>query len=531
MASRAYLLPLAAVLGVAAGVGVGKLGGNTAAAASTAPPEATTAATPSKRDPKPGSTHSPAQAKLTLVKPGPLPKSTDTVETLLQLDRGPLYARLGLWLLDASEEDMNAFWEGYHEREDPNDTIKDLLFTQWGKKNAAGMLACARRTGCEVSAMWSWSMSDPEGMLAYVKGKDPRMANYGLRGLAYFHPELARQMLEDDPSLANTFEMEQLAEMLCKGDPKAEMDFMAKYRNDEYFGRQSLKKWAAQDPHRAFEWLTDHGGDAFARQEFFETVMREHPEVLPELAATLPNGTMRRQIESAAFSQLAETDPDKALEEASKIEVPRLAAERLSVLGRILAGEDPARAFEVLGELFTKCPDVANRMSWTRYPDGSGSGGGGVVGFQEFVQALATKEPAQTMQTLLDLEARAPAEANGGPYGQSNLAAYQVARTWAAKDLESFTSWTESQQTPELRDMGASFASEQLMGRNDYSGAAAWALRLSKVEAQTNALVSVVSTWGVVDRAAAQRWFEETQLPEKTRQHLSPYFPANQEHE
>src|SRR5687768_6902174 len=111
METRVYLLPIAAVLGLVAGVGAGKFGGDPVAAAAPGPPAA--AATPAKRGGSAANGRSAADAKITVVKPGPLPRSTDTVETLLQLDRGPLYARLGLWLLDASEEDMTAFWEGY----------------------------------------------------------------------------------------------------------------------------------------------------------------------------------------------------------------------------------------------------------------------------------------------------------------------------------------------------------------------------------------------------------------------------------
>lgn len=522
MAARSYVLPLAAVLGLAAGIGAGKLGGGPAA--STAAPATAAAATKPPKSGKNG--HAATEAKVSFVKPGPLPTSTDTVETLLALDRGPLYARLGLWLLDASEEDMTAFWEGYYQREDPNDTVKDLLFTQWSKKNAAGMLAVARRTGCEISAMWSWSMSDPQGMLAYVEGKDPSMRNYGLRGLAFFHPELARQMLEEDPALAGTFEMEQLAAMLFKGDAKAEMDFLGKYRKEEYYTAQSLKKWAEQDPHRAFEWLNSHGGEEYVHQLFLQGVVKEHPEALPELAATLPQGAMRRQFEMAAFTHLAETDPDKAREEALGIEVPRLAAERLAVLGKTLANEDPARALEVLADIYAKCPDVTRRMSWTRYPDGSGSGGSGVAGFHEFITTLTGKEPEQTMQALMDLEARNSPGGGREDSDRYHLGSYQVARTWAEKDLEGYAAWSQAQQAPEIRDMGASIASEQLRGRNDFSGAIVWAQRITDERSQSNAILHVVGSWVSRDRAAAQRWFEEAELPDQARKKLTHYFPA-----
>jgi hypothetical protein len=198
-------------------------------------------------------------------------------------------------------------------------------------------------------------------------------------------------------------------------------------------------------------------------------------------------------------------------------------------LAKILANRDPARALEVLGDLYAKCPDAASRQTWTRYPDGSGSGGGGVTGFSEFIAALSAKEPEQTMQTLLDLEARNPSTAGSNPfYGSYNLTSHQAARVWAAKDFGAFAAWSEAQTEPALRDAGAHVASEQLRNANDFAGGAAWALRISDQNAQSSALSNVVSSWVSRDQAAAQRWFEETDLPEQTRKNLAPYFRARQ---
>ncbi|WP_035608699.1 hypothetical protein [Haloferula sp. BvORR071] len=531
MGSRSYLLPAAAVLGLAGGFAAARLGGRADAAVATAAessPAPSVAASSKRGGPQSkGRDGVGKDKKITLVKPGPLPKSTDTVESLLKLERGPLYSRLGLWLLDATEEDMAAFWDGYHDREDPNDTIKDLLFTQWGKLNAAGMLAAARSTGCEISSMWSWAMSDPQGMLAYIEGKDPKMRNYGLRGLAYFHPELARKMLDEDPTLANTFEMEQLAAQLGKGDPKAEFDFLAKYRRDEYYLRQALGKWAAQDPYRAFDWLTEHGGfEGYERVEFFNAIKKERPEVLPELAALLPSGAERRQIEAAAFANLAETDPDKAAEEAAKIEAPRLAAERLSTLGKTLAEKDPDRALELLGQLYAICPDVAGRMTWIRYPDGGASGGGGVQGFSEFISAMAAKQPEQTLQTLLTLEEKESAAQRGM---RPDRASRQVGEQWAQRDLPGFSDWVDTQTTPELKDMGASIVTDQFRNKSDFANASAWAMRIADPNVQSNSLVNLMSYWTRSDKAAAQSWYDQAELPESTRKQLAHYFRPNQQ--
>lgn len=464
--------------------------------------------------------------KLTLIKPAALPKSADTVESLLQLNRGPLYARLGLWLLDASEEEMSAFWDGYHTREDPNDTIKDLLFTQWGKKNAAGMLEAAKRTGHEVPAMWSWAMSDPQGMLAYIDGKSDMMRNYGLRGLAYFHPELAEEMLAKDPKLKDTFHIYEMAEQLSGGDPEKELEFLGKFPGYEYMSRGALKKWAAQDPHRAFDWLKQRGttDDSGLRKVFLETLKEEQPEVLASLAADLPSGSERREIEAAAFSHLAKTDPEKAAQEARSIEVPRLAAERFAELGKSMVAEQPEQALALLEELFEKCPDATIRRSWVQYPAGGGGGGLGVTGVSEFLTKLTSWDPGRTLETVMNLESQSMTADQTPFYHGRNSGPDQVAGQWARQDLDGLTTWTEGQDDPELRDMGALAVAYQLQQQRDYEGAAEWANSLSQENQRQSSLASTFSNWASHDRESARQWLDQAELPKQTRQSLQRYL-------
>lgn len=526
MKSRSYLLPALAGFGLLAGLGAGRLAGGSGTVGNPLPPQAEAK---DNRNGSKGGTGggSHKEPKLTLVKPAALPKSADTVESLLKLNRGPLYSRLGLWLLDASEADMAAFWQGYHNREDPNDTIKDLLFTQWGKKNAPGMLAAAKSTGHEVSSMWSWAMSDPQGMLAFIDGKSYMMRNYGLRGLAYFHPELAQEMLEQDPKLKETFQLYEMAEQLSGGDPKKEIEFFARFPGNEYLYRSALKRWAAQDPHQAFEWLSQRGGtdDYSLRKEFLESLKEEQPEVLAELSAGLPSGSQRRELEAVAFAHLAETDPEKAAEEARQIEVPRLAAERFALLGKAMVADQPEQALALLRELFEKCPDASTRKNWVTYPDGGGSGGLGVTGVPEFLNELAGWDPKQTLATILDIESQNSAGLNQPQFYGHDRGSEQVAKQWARRDLEGLSSWVESQDDAALRDMGAGAICNELQVQRDYQTAVEWAAQMSNENRQQNALASTISSWVQQDREAARQWFEQADLPEQTRQNLQAYFP------
>ena len=143
--------------------------------------------------------------------PAPLPVSSDAIPDLLALNDTDLYAPLGLWLLDASEEQMAEFWSSYHARGKTDMWIKDLVFTQWAKLNPQSLLAAAKRDGEEGPAWWAWTMSDPDAALAAGEGLPDEMRGYLLRGLGNFHTERALKMLEENPELSRLFNAWDLA--------------------------------------------------------------------------------------------------------------------------------------------------------------------------------------------------------------------------------------------------------------------------------------------------------------------------------
>jgi len=461
------------------------------------------------------------------VSPDKLPVSTDTMETLLALEGPDLYTRLGLWLLDATEEQMAAYWAAYHKKGETNMWIKDLIFTQWAKKNPRNLIESAKRDGEEGAAWWAWSMSDPDAALAAVQGQGEGMRNFLLRGLANFHPKKALKMLEADPSLARIFDMQELAEEVGRKDPRAGVEFLLKYGNEYSIGK-ILKRWASKDPHQAFDWLNERGKDPSMRKTFFNVVAEEHPEVFAELAAGMPSGAMRRELEASAFGHLVESDPEKALEQAKKIELPLLAAERLAQAGKGLVDEHPGQALEALGELLKKCPDAAYRMKWTRYPAGGGGGGEGVPQVREFLAQLAASNPAETMQTVLEAEKESGAK-NGGMYGGYGLGSDQVAKVWVAQDLQGYTSWWEAQPDQAARDKSAGTAVGSLVERQDFTVAAEWVMKISDPNLQRQSLGNTIANWMQRDRDSATQWLAQARLSDEQLEVLKQFLPQDPE--
>ena len=509
MKTRPYAWMAAAALGFTAGF-VARKGGS-----GQAPPVAparASASTPGHAPATPGEPDSPAQACI------PLPVSRDSIEDLLALENPELYGRLGLWLLDASEEDMAAFWTAYRTRDDADFWTKDLIFTQWAKKNPQGLLQAAKRDGEEGPAWWAWTMSDPDGALAAVDGESQQMRGWVLRGIANFHPQQALAMLEEKPQLAGSLDLTTLARELGRDDPRAAVEFLAKHSHHDL--SKQLKEWGEKDPHEAFRWLQERGDDEQLRGEFIRKIAKEHPGALAEISAGLSPGSMKREVETAIFQQLVESSPGKALAEAKKAGSPVLVAQRLAQLGTRLASDDPDQAFTTLGDLLAACPDAPHRMSFTRYPNGGSGEGGGVPGVADFIKHLARAEPARTMESILESEG-GQASWTPGLHGSP----HQVAAIWAAQDSDGFIQWCE-QGGEKTADFGAAVLTNQLIQQQDFEGALAWIDRIRDPQHKRNHLGNVISNWRSRDPAAAEEWYRQADLPEEMKQVLQSYFPS-----
>ena len=451
-----------------------------------------------------------------------LPVSTDTIADLLVLNDSDLYARLGLWLLDASEEQMAEFWSSYHARGKTDMWIKDLVFTQWAKLNPQSLLAAAKRDGEEGPAWWAWTMSDPDAALAAGEGLPDDMRGYLVRGLGNFHTERALKMLEESPELARMFDLGDLAKELGEDDPEAGVEFMSKYPN--YSLDQPFRHWVEEDPHEAFRWLKERGQDRSLEDVFFNVTARENPDAFAELAASLPAGSLKRRLENAAFTQLAAKDPEEALELARAAEAPRTAADRYAELGKSLIAEKPERAMEILGELLGKFPDAPYRSTWIRYPGGATGSGRGSPAVSEFLSELAASNPRLTMESVIGFEAAETDKPPADPFRDDSTASRQVATFWAERDPEEFGRWCEGQDAKTL-GMGAAVLSDQLRNQKDYEGAVAWGIRISEASGQANALGQTLSQWARADPEAAMQWFEQAPLTAQTRQRLQGYLP------
>lgn len=456
-------------------------------------------------------------------------KSNDTADSLLALGDHDLYGRLALWLLDAPADEMAAFWENYRSRPGRDSWVTDLLFSQWTRLDPQGAIAAAAGTGSEGIPWWAWAMNDPMAALAAVKGNSPGMAAFVMRAIGQFHPEIAQRVLAENPELDGPNGLQGIAHGIARDDPEAAMEFMRLHGIN--YDTDSLERWTRLDPKAAFEWLKQNLRSTFYdpnREALVNVLKRQHPELLTELAASTPPGSLRRQLEAAAFSHLLEEKPEEALAQARASESPRLTAERLAEVGRSLVKDNPQKALELFNEMLQTCPDATQHTLYTRMPDGTANSiGRPVAGVSELIDGLLGWDPQALMAAAMagNRPASPSGEGDGdAPAGEDARTADFVGRAWLMQDTAGFSAWLDQQEAGPARDRATLMLGSKLTETGDYAAAASRLPDITDATGQQNLAMSFFPQWIRSEPAAAAAWLEKTDLPEETRQRLTPYL-------
>jgi hypothetical protein len=446
----------------------------------------------------------------------PLPISVDTAGDLLNLPQDQLYNRLALWLLDAAEEEIAAFWKAWQSGAESDPAIEMLIFSQWSKRNPRGMIKAAKQAGKEASAWSAWAASDPQAALAAVESSGP-MWTAVMQSLAASDPAWALRMLEKDPGLAKVFVwLIDIAREARPNDPRGQIEFLDRF--DKFQASQQFKAWAKEDPLKALEWLNERGSPLL-QEAYLEVTGRMELAELDKLAEEAPPGAMKRKLADAAFTRLAATDADKALEVARKSEVPRMAAERLAQVGRTMVSERPDEALGILEEILQRCPDASYRSVITRYPGGSRGPVGGLTGFKELLEALTARDPRQTLDSVIGLEKELPVLAPST--FERDSSSVIIAKEWVERDRVAFRQWCETANDPVALETAARVMASDLAQQMDFAGSVEWSMKISDTARRESSVTYAFSQWAGTDPERARRWFENAELDEKLRGYLT----------
>ncbi|MCW1912342.1 hypothetical protein OJ996_02075 [Luteolibacter sp. GHJ8] len=431
-------------------------------------------------------------------------RSTDTAEQLLEIRDHTLAGRLGLWLMDASEDEIAKFWESYRGREPRDWTTEILIFHHWTKLNPGSAMEAARRSGVEEAAINGWMMHDPDAALAATAKRERRIREYALSMLTRYHPKLGAKMARDSPRDAHMLDLEGIANEMALEDPGKAMDFLLEMGQTHF--TSALEQWTRKDPEAALAWMQQHWQKKPLTEAFLQSLAEEHPKRMKELAATLPNGAMKREIEKKLFDTLVKSDPDAALQMARQATVPRLAAEQLSIVGRTLVQDQPQVALEVMKQLFAVCPDATSRWAGAFTPDRFESTERGIEDVEKFLGDLVKRDPEATMAAAKGL-----VTASDFTFSNDRDAFAAAGRMWAEEDGDAFAEWCMG-QNDEIRSSGLWLAADQLRMQQHYGDSLRWAMQSDPGQAR-----DVFRDWVRRDLEAASRWLDESEISDELR--------------
>lgn len=469
-------------------------------------------------------TTSPSRTKARPLPELGLPKSTDTVESLLAIEPGSLYARLALWMTTASEKDIAAYWQGYHGKERSND-ITDLVFINWSRINPQGAIDAVAGTKDEHHAWWAWASHDPAKALAAAIAKDPDRVNNVAWGIGEFNPQWLRDHIKEIPESGISNAMRGMTKWSDGENPLESLDFLKK--NGVQFDAETFKNLARKDPWEAQDWLKENFRSSNNR--YYEagthpmdilvnTLSTEHPEDLERMADQLPSGALKRKMEDALFDQLLKTDPDAALENARKIKAPVIAINQMAKVALGFFRQDPEKAFGMLEEIIGRAGEGFSFQEKVEYPNGSMMSGGNQNKVQEFAMLMMAEDPARTLDAaVLHIEEK---DYNAQEFNN-------MASQWVGQDFTGFTDWVNKQSSPKIRQYGGEVVSNQLAQMGQYEEAIEWAS--SNDGSNGSRYYNILYQWRRADPNAAKEWLETAEMPETERQQYIRFLKDNQE--
>ena len=452
-------------------------------------------------------------------------RSADTLGSVIELGADISYQRLSLWLLDANKDDIAAYWSQYRERENQERDVTDLIMISWTRVDPVGAVTAEKGTRYENYAWWAWASHNPRAALDAVQSMSPDFTPNVAWGIGEFHPAWLREHFDEMPPEGRANALMGLAKWGETDDPEATLDFLMKNGWDP--PAEMLGHMVRQDPWAAIEWIEKHANTLKSRYRWgrdpmdslYKLLGESHPEVLEQLAAKTPSGETKRNMESILFSHLLQEDLEAAVRQAKTTEAPKIAIERLSLVGLRLLRENPDRAFEIAKQLFSDHPNALNNRSHVFFPHGSSSRGGDGGGSLQLLQALVAEDPVRAMTTFA-----------AGPYEPANALSYTantVSSIWAERDLEGYAQWVVDRDDPDIQKRAAPAIVGILTQQQRYEEALEWSMGTVEDHAHYP-LGPLIQQWSLLDPNAASQWIEQADIPEERKPTYRKYAVPSQ---
>lgn len=445
------------------------------------------------------------------VSPTSLPQvhSEETLETLIAQGENASYAGLALWLIDASEPDIAAYWESRKSGKLSGD-IKRLIFHNWTRLDPQAAITAVAGTSDAMTPWWTWAAHDPRAALAAA---GPDQMKSVANGIGQLQPEWLREHFDLIPEEVRSDALNGLMNWKEDSDHVATLDFLKEHGIG--FHTNLFKTLARKDPWAAYDWLEKNdkldSRDNGPVDVLLAAMKSGQPDDLERLAAMTPPGALQRKIEDALFESLLATDPEAALIRAKSTDAPLIAARRLAKIGTSLLASDPGKAFGIGTDIIAASPDQVAPKKQIETDRGSTSWGAEDSAAMTFMESLLVKDPERTLEMTTT----------------GNQTVTQTFRElsgkWAERNLVEFTEWVNRQPAGPVRNAAASSVVNQLSNQGHFQEAAEWAM-----SGDPGSLYSLAWQWGRSNRTEANAWLESADLQDSVKGNLRNYINRNE---
>lgn len=439
-------------------------------------------------------------------------RSADTLETIISLDGADLYRRLAVWLLDAGESEIAAYWHHFKQPPDRPDDVAELIFIHWTRLNPQAAIAASVGSSAEDMAWRAWACHEPGASLhAALATENPDLVASVVRGIGEFQGAWLRKHIEEIPEKFRRESMEGLLGPHQADAPQEVLDFLKTH--GKRFDRHVFSNLVRQDPWAAHDWMKNNaaimtrycGSRDLAVELLAQTMAETHSETLKRIADQTPVGEAKRRMEAALFSNLLKQDPEAARAQAEATPSPRIAAERLAAVGLHLAQSDPASALPLVEKLFDTFPSALGGSISINYPNGMRWTGSSITDAEPLVNLLMHEMPETTLESVsTDTQGKV----------KTSAPLQKLAGIWAKNDLPAYAAWVNQQTDAKIRDPAIRVVVDELTTRQNYQEAAEWARSSPGGELSIS---NVLYHWNRSKPGEAKAWLETADIPTEVK--------------
>lgn len=374
-------------------------------------------------------------------------------------ESGRRFAEGVVAISQSTTEELASFWQVLLAEEPTDNILRILVMLRWLELAPTQAMKVATESSYESQAWNMWGRVDPNSALAAAEKAGRSQLRAVVIEIAGDDPRRAMKLLERFPDL-------EVKRAIHRGLAKHEGYEVAL----EYdFQINSLGLWASSHPRDAINWATDHQ-DLLKKPRDWERLANHlyeaDPTYLDEVIARLPpDNDARRALESHLISNLAQSDPERAIALREEGAHSRYV---LASIGKTIAPNHPERSLALFRDLHDENPlHAAQAGDWIR-------------------ELIAHGDPAAL--------ANIAAESN-------SRALPRIADRWMWQDRSGFGEWAASRPAEE-RDQHYRQLTEATLESNMelhhpdiYHEAMSWAGRVQNEETRQTAIRYAVLSW------------------------------------